>query len=255
MLLFNNMNKIDITIISICRNNPEELEKTLNNIFRFNAIYFECIVVDGSTNNECKDISNNYNMHYIAQSGKGIYNAMNEGAKVANGRSVIFMNSGDCFHEQFDLALFVKKHTQDLDKKIIFGNTELYYKNHNRFNTFKGYNFDKQWWLNRLPCHQSIFCPASYLKSNLLSENLNYSSDTLFLKKAFHINEHVYYPNLISRFELGGVSSRPVNVKQTIKHCSEVILVNKIQGNMNKASLYSKQLIKLLIIKVIGYSS
>lgn len=247
-----------ITIITICRNNPEELDRTLASIDWSIASLIEVLVIDGSDNgNMCFDISQQYSVTYSRQTGKGIYNAMNLGVQLTSDRSIstIFMNSGDQFHADFNLGKFLRQHEKILSSKIVFGNTIRYYQD-----IFQVLKFDESeinhfgWWLKKLPSHQSVFCPTRFLKANKFDESLFFSADSKLLIEAFSQLKILYVDEYINLFELGGVSNKPSSILKVIKHTKEYQSVYKL-CKLKRFSMLLKHFIKLVLIRLIGFKN
>ena len=100
-----------LSVITVAFRNYEGVVKTwrsLRNLARDPSLTFEWIVVDGGSNDGTAEflekLNGEFNLRYISEKDKGIYDAMNKGINMAQGRYAIFLNSGDIFHE--DVALF-----------------------------------------------------------------------------------------------------------------------------------------------------
>jgi putative colanic acid biosynthesis glycosyltransferase len=249
------MNSILISIITICRNNPYELKKTIESYHGFLNDSVECIIIDGSDDLECFNVAGSFSqVQHVKQSNSGIYGAMNEGIDKSNGLSLVFMNSGDELHESFDLSCFASDYKELLSQRIIFGDSLLVYKSYKKERTLKKtISIHPDFWNVDLPSHQSVFCPKLFLEKNKFDESKKVSSDSELLIKAFENIKFIYIENIISRFELGGVSSRPVSLFQTINHCNEVINTRLISKPHLKIKLYFNQIIKIYLIKLVGY--
>ena len=91
--------ELKLSIVTVCRNNPSELARTLSSIASYkNNPTVEWIVVDGSENTECKDSTISYlspRDKYLFGSDAGPYDAMNKGLEIAQGNYIWFLNSGD----------------------------------------------------------------------------------------------------------------------------------------------------------------
>lgn len=97
-----------LSIITINRNNATGLRKTMESVFSQTYRDFEYIVVDGASTDESVDIIKEFAEKYTFPSGrggvgsfkwisepdKGIYNAMNKGIEIAEGKRVV--NSFNC---------------------------------------------------------------------------------------------------------------------------------------------------------------
>nr|AXL96536.1 colanic acid biosynthesis glycosyl transferase WcaE [Providencia alcalifaciens] len=245
-----------ISIITICRNNPKELITTIESYSKFLSNEVEAIIIDGSENIKCiktfneSAVSKNENIAIYKQKTKGLYPAMNEGVTLAKGESIIFMNSGDTFNDEFCLKSFLEKYSHLLSSTILCGGAKLYYKDFYKYNSWnKKDELGKEWF----PSHQAVFMPSNFLKKNNFSESLKISADTELQKKAFQKNNSLYIDQVICNFELGGISSKPTNLKKTISHCRELIATREIKSRIEIIKIYIKQIFKLLIIKLIGY--
>lgn len=99
---------------------------------------------------------------------QGIYNAMNKGIQIANGKWIIFMNAGDCFFDK-DVLLSASKHCRNDEYGIVYGNCVhekygLYYAYYSEDYAFIKYD---------LPfCHQSCFTLRDVLLQNKFNEDL-----------------------------------------------------------------------------------
>jgi glycosyltransferase involved in cell wall biosynthesis len=79
-------------------NNLEGLKRTVQSVINQTCKAFEYIIIDGgSTDGSAEYISEmqEHFAYWVSESDKGIYNAMNKGAKVASGDYLYFLNSGD----------------------------------------------------------------------------------------------------------------------------------------------------------------
>lgn len=88
-----------LSIVTVCYNNFSGLICTYNSIkiqnFEKNEI--EWIVIDGGSTDGTVDFINNCNIinYKISENDKGIYDAMNKGTNIANGKYIMYLNSGD----------------------------------------------------------------------------------------------------------------------------------------------------------------
>lgn len=91
-----------LSIVTINYNNAEGLRKTLASVALQTYRYIEHIVIDGGSTdksvevikdyvNQCKK----YDVLWVSEKDKGIYDAMNKGVKKATGDYIQILNSGD----------------------------------------------------------------------------------------------------------------------------------------------------------------
>lgn len=90
-----------LTIITINRNNKVGLEKTMRGVLKQTRTDFEYIVVDGASTDGSVSVIERYapdfggRLIWISEPDSGIYNAMNKGIRMASGKYLEFLNSGD----------------------------------------------------------------------------------------------------------------------------------------------------------------
>lgn len=91
-----------LSIITINRNNALGLKKTMQSVLSQTVKDIQYVVVDGASTDGSIEViqkcaeSFGDKLKWISEPDKGIYNAMNKGIKMASGKYVQFLNSGDC---------------------------------------------------------------------------------------------------------------------------------------------------------------
>jgi glycosyltransferase involved in cell wall biosynthesis len=89
-----------ISIITVVYNGEEFLEKTIKSVLSQSYENIEYIIIDGGSTDGTVEIIEKYkeNIDYwISEKDDGIYDAMNKGIEVSNGKGVLFLNAGDYF--------------------------------------------------------------------------------------------------------------------------------------------------------------
>ena len=92
-----------ITVITVCYNAENTIERTILSVLGQNYANLEYIVIDGDSKDRTKDKLYHYRhkiKSIISEPDNGIYDAMNKGVGLATGEWLIFMNSGDTFCEK-----------------------------------------------------------------------------------------------------------------------------------------------------------
>jgi glycosyltransferase involved in cell wall biosynthesis len=90
-----------LSIITVNYNDGSSLRKTVESVLRFkeaNNICLEHLVVDGGSTDESLSLLKSFDLphlRFVSEKDRGIYDAMNKGAKMAQGQFLIFVNSGD----------------------------------------------------------------------------------------------------------------------------------------------------------------
>jgi len=204
--------KKQFSIITICYNEGNRIEKTLQSIFSQTFLDYESIVIDGGSTDGTVDIIKKYLdriTYFVSEKDNGRYDAMNKGIMVSNGEYLLFLNGGDYFASKTVLQDVVNFR---LDTPIIYGNII----------TRKG-NIDKIKNTNRIIGKPFAFYkktfphPGTFIKKGLFDQyglyNTTYtiSSDNDFFKRVIINNvkcKHI--PVIISVFYKDGISCSPL---------------------------------------------
>lgn len=200
-----------LSVITVAFRNLDGVVKTwrsLRNLARDPSLSFEWIVVDGGSNDGTAEflekLNGEYNLRYVSEKDRGIYDAMNKGIAMAQGRYAIFLNSGDIFHD--DVAQFVRQLSSVQGNAMILGDALLDFGDGNKVRRAA----KPGWYIyHSLPAsHQAIFFPVSGLKTYPYDLQYRVSSDyalTARMYKAGYPFKRL--PGLVSEFSMGGVST------------------------------------------------
>ena len=89
-----------ISIVTICRNSADTLERALRSVAGQTYRSFECILIDGASTDGTMAIVEKYRHLFAAVSSepdRGIADAFNKGLRAASGDLVAFLNSDDWY--------------------------------------------------------------------------------------------------------------------------------------------------------------
>lgn len=95
------------TVITVCRNDLTNLQRTAASVLAQQGADFEWRVVDGASTDGTPDWLTRLDdarLHWTSQPDRGLFDAMNRGIDSTRGEYLIFMNSGDLFHDDQVLA-------------------------------------------------------------------------------------------------------------------------------------------------------
>ncbi|MFA6275473.1 MAG: glycosyltransferase family 2 protein [Pedobacter sp.] len=112
-----------ISIITINYNNEFGLQKTIESVISQTSKKFEYIIIDGGSTDGSKASINLYKHHFsynVSEPDQGIYHAMNKGIRVAKGKFLLFLNSGDTLSNN-DVLEKIDPYLNS-DDDIIYGN-------------------------------------------------------------------------------------------------------------------------------------
>lgn len=205
-----------ISIVTINLNNAIGLQKTIDSIFSQTFTNYECIIIDGGSNDGSKEIIelNNKKFNYwISENDTGIYNAMNKGIRFAKGEYILFLNSGDILINNRILETILPVLSNE---DIIYGNLII---KESISEWVKTYPFtpDFIYFVNdTLPHSGGSFIKRSIFEIiGLYDETLKITSDWKFYMIAIfkHDVSTKYINEIIAVFAFDGISSKAENSK------------------------------------------
>jgi len=118
---------MQLSIITINRNNAVGLEKTLQSVAAQTYKEFEYIVIDGASTDGSVDVIKKYessfaHLQWVSEPDLGIYNAMNKGLRMASGEYIQILNSGDCMAATDVTERMLSALTSAGNPTILYGN-------------------------------------------------------------------------------------------------------------------------------------
>ena len=119
----NNKNKPLITIITAVLNNEKYLEESILSLHNQKYENYEHIILDGGSSDKTIDIIKKYEDkidYWCSGKDRGIYDAFNNGMKLARGEYIGFLNSDD-YYSNNTLEILTKYIRNNPNKDFIFG--------------------------------------------------------------------------------------------------------------------------------------
>lgn len=230
-----------LSIITVSKNTRKDLIKTIKSIKKQSFSDYELIVVDGLSSDGSESYLKNEKRinKLIIEKDQNIYDAMNKGIKVATGKWMHFLNSGDIYYNKNTLKNIFKKNKDTNAKEILIGNYLI--NNRNRLIKKKGGLLNKM--SNSMNfSHQSAFVRSKLQKKNLFNLKYTIAADFDFFYKMFFKNKNFsLIDKTICIVKYGGLSDT-----QRLKCISQVYKIITIRNN----SFF----IKLLIFNRFIYS-
>ena len=229
------------SIITPVKNGEKSIKKTLLSLNNQSFKNFEHIIIDGDSKDKTKNIIKKFKNKrtiFISSKDKGIYDGINKGIKIARGKFIGTLNSGDTYTS--DGLKIVNKYFSKNKLDFIFGSVkkgEIKYG----FKPLKIF-----WSFNFYPAHSSGFFISRIAQNIIGFYDLKFkcSSDyDLFYKMIVKYKmkgTSTKKDELIGNFELGGYS-------QQITLIEHIIEETKIRLN-NKQNIFIVFLIFILRI-------
>lgn len=124
------MNKPTVSIITVCYNSEQTIERTLRSVAMQTYPHIEYIVVDGASKDSTLALVERLmpSARVLSEPDRGIYDAMNKGLAMATGDYVWYLNSGDALAEaQTVQQLFADVYTDGESPlpDVLYGDTRL----------------------------------------------------------------------------------------------------------------------------------
>ena len=125
---------IDFSIITVSYNSEKTIERTIKSVLNQSYKDYEYIIIDGGSKDQTNDIINQYKKEFIggithiSEPDKGIYDAMNKGIALAQGKVIGLLNSDDYYFDNTLSMVYDAFITTD-KKSVLTG--ELIFKSEN----------------------------------------------------------------------------------------------------------------------------
>lgn len=198
------------SIITVCKDNLEELKKTHGSIITQAINDYEWIVIDGNSKDGTLEWLERTNMaNWISEPDKGIFDAMNKGLNKSSGKYIIFMNSGDTFASEEVLSKARTGIENNSYPVFIYGDSIDISEDNNEFHR-KAKNY-KKLWLGMITQHQAMFFKREKVGETKYSEEYPLTADYAFVSEIVMKsgeNEILYLNFPICNFSMGGVNEK-----------------------------------------------
>lgn len=184
-----NQTKPLVTVVTVCYNAVDELEKTMISVLNQTYGNIEYIVIDGGSTDGTVDIIRKYAdrlVYWVSEPDKGLYNAMNKGVAYSTGEWLNFMNAGDMFAHESAVSDVVGS---GMDADVISGIAVTSYR------YWKPVREDKLGLIHFLKDsinHQSAFIRRKLLVAWPYDEKLIIASDTKFFFESLIVHDASY---------------------------------------------------------------
>ncbi|MGY4171633.1 glycosyltransferase family 2 protein [Bradyrhizobium sp. USDA 4529] len=210
-----------VSVVTVTYNAASTLRLTMESVIRQTFPDLDHVVIDGGSTDGTQDIAREYDLGaFVSEKDDGVYDAMEKGAKAARGDIVIFLNAGDTFYDDH-VCSDVAKFFEETDADLIFGNIMPVYlssgdtHDHGAFEPGQlldlSYVRSRRQLLDESIHHQATFYRRSlFRKCSFRCIQADATGEYHLLAQAVfkHGAKVRYCPRNISRFVLGGISTR-----------------------------------------------
>lgn len=208
------------SIITVVKNDKNNILKTINSVKNQKYKNFEYIIVDGKSDDGTSKIINDNikikkKFKHIVKKDKNLYQALNNGIKIAKGDFIIILHSGDTFWSR-NILKVINKSIYNYD--AISGN--VIFKSKDTFSRYWKYKIDN---LNKHNCfkiaHTSLIVKKRIInKLKNYNTNYNISSDTDFILRLSSLKnlKFKYINKTFVIMKTGGLSNSSKNLLSKI---------------------------------------
>jgi glycosyltransferase involved in cell wall biosynthesis len=229
------------SIITICLNEKNNIEKTIKSVIDQDYKDFEYLVIDGGSVDGTAEIISQYSdklSYFVSEKDHGIYSAMNKGIEHSNGEYLLFLNGGDYLSDINILSKFIDI---GFSEDIIYGN--LFLDNINKKISFKDIKLDYEYLFNNYISHPSTFIRKDlFNKYGLYNEKYKIAGDyEFFLRTIIKYKATCrYFDEWVSVYNTNGISSQSKYSKLQIAERRKAQF-----SYFNKSFIFKKILLKI----------
>ena len=246
-----------VTVITVCYNSADSLERALKSVAMQNWPKVEHIVIDGGSTDDTLSILERYQnhlAHVVSEPDKGIYDAMNKGLDRASGDVVCFLNADDQYASSHVLSL-VAKQMQAHELDALLGDVAFFHST-NPTRMVRRYRSDRftpgrlAWgWM---PAHPALFLNKSVVQRvGRFKTEYRIAGDFDYIARAFYGCDlrYQHLPEVLVHMQTGGAStagwrSKVLLNQEVLRSCRE----NGISTNLFKIlSKYPMKLLELFV--------
>ena len=211
-----------ISIVTISYNAITEIEKTILSVINQTYTNIEYIIIDGGSTDGTVNIIKQYVDKisiWKSEPDHGVYDAMNKGIKLASVEWILFMNSGDTFHDNMVVA-DIFQNTKYADKVgVVWGDTDFY--DGDKFvEKSKKTPFTKTVMPYRTGMgisHQSMFTRTRLAKELMFDLKYRISADFGMAYKIYKSGwKFIHIDRIVANYDINGISSQPENGIETL---------------------------------------
>lgn len=229
-----------LTIVTVCYNDRQGLERTLQSVNSQTCREFEYIVIDGASSDGSSELFHTYPniINYsVSEKDTGIFNAMNKGIAQAHGDYCLFLNAGDSLYSNKTIEQVLPLLSGE---DFISGHTLCTFQN-GKTSTWKAVSrATTQLMMMYSLSHQATFIRTELLKKRPYREDLCIVSDWEQMFYELIIKDRTYkkIDLFICKFSQGGISSmkpevRGLERKRVLdEHFSETLQKDIIHSNL-----------------------
>lgn len=244
-----------LSIVTVCYNAEQSIEKTIKSILKQTVPVYEYIIIDGGSNDDTMKIVKDYedefkkiNVRYFFKSepDRGISDAFNKGIQIASGDIIGLINSDDELMPETNKIL--SENYRDAD--IIYGNCIWVDPKRKMEFISKPKGRPNQLLYKMTLIHPSTFVSKNaYQECGMFNVSYKYCMDKELLYRMFKAGKKFKYINeTFTKFKAGGVSDK--NTLAVYKETSRMA-INYGEPKIKVAVIQMTRYMKTRIVNIL----
>lgn len=214
------MEEILVSVLTPCFNSAKTIEKTLQCIENQTYKNIEYIIVDGGSTDGTLEIIKKHRdklpqqFTLVSEKDSGIYDAMNKGIKLAKGRLIGIVNSDDWYEN--DTVEQAVNNYQGQKYEVIYGMQRTYLDGKEKAIFIYHHDFLPQQMITHPTCFVTKEC---YEDLGVFDLKYRSAADYDLMLRYWESGKVTFTPvhRILSNFQLGGMSSSQVGVRENAK--------------------------------------
>ncbi|MBQ9640469.1 MAG: glycosyltransferase [Bacteroidaceae bacterium] len=200
-----------LSVVTINYNNLHGLRQTVGSMLKQTFHDYEWIVVDGGSSDGSCEFLDEMKAHFawlVSEPDRGIYNALNKGARMAKGEFLYFLNSGDELYAPDVLQRLLESPEAD-EADMLYGDVCFCYPDREDIGR-QPERLTLQY-LRKAPLnHQSTLVRREcFERLGGFDERFSIAADwRLLVQMKLEACRFVYVPGVVCRYDMGGISYR-----------------------------------------------
>lgn len=231
--------KLKLSVIIPSFNSEKKIQRCIESVGQQTYPNVEILVIDGGSTDGTLEILENCkknfnNLKYISEPDKGIYDAMNKGARLATGDWLYFIGSDDFLYTNAVIEeVFTRQEVTKSD--VIYGDV---------WNEYINSRYDGEFTFEKLAqkfiCHQSIFVKRNtFFEYGPYNQKYKVSADMAFTLNVFG-NPNVkwsYVDTVVAFYSAGGYSA--LTYDKLFWNDAEILYLNCFADHVSKKTIYA----------------
>ncbi|MFV0375783.1 MAG: glycosyltransferase [Mangrovibacterium sp.] len=242
-----------ISIITVTRNDCDNLEETFSSLNAQSDKNFEWIIKDGQSTDNTREFYDRYinaaplNSIFITEADKSVYDAMNQAVKYTKNRYLLFLNAGDQLESNNTIERVLNViNSSSIEYSFIYGDViDITPSGEQIYKKARGLKYLS----HSIPTsHQSIFYNRDIFNSYKYDTSLKIAADYALSASVYFDGNDSFlkldFP--ICRFYLGGLSTarRNILLKEGYRVHRQIVKDNLLLANFK----YFKRLVTFYIL-------